>query len=201
MSEATPPAPCARKGEIRARLHAALEAAGARGDVRWAAGRASDFFGPGAWDGSFLGARFWPAALAGKRAQLPIVDLDTAHTYHFTHDVAAALATLGLDPTADGLWMLPCAPAVTTRGLVDRCAEALGRPIAVARTPRLALRALGLVVPIVRELAEMAYQWEEPFVVDDRRWRARFGDGAATSLPAAAAATVAWAQERTARKA
>ncbi|OIQ67682.1 hypothetical protein GALL_507360 [mine drainage metagenome] len=40
----------------------------------------------------------------------------------------------------------------------------------------------------------MRYQWDEPFVVDDRRFRARFG-----LVPAdgdeAAAATVAWARQ------
>jgi hypothetical protein len=41
----------------------------------------------------------------------------------------------------------------------------------------------------------MAYQWEEPFVVDDARFRARFGE-LATPLDVAARETVAWARER-----
>jgi hypothetical protein len=43
----------------------------------------------------------------------------------------------------------------------------------------------------------MAYQWEEPFVVDDARFRARFGD-LATPLDAAARETVAYARARVA---
>ncbi len=199
IDEETPQAPCSRKGEVRARLHDDLVAAAARGDVRAAIGRASDFFGPGAWAGSFLGERFWPAVLAGKRATL-LMDPDTRHTYHFTHDVAAGLVALGLDEGADGLWMLPCAPAVTTRELVGRLGAALGRPIAVRRVPRLALSALGLAVPIVRELNEMRYQWEEPFVVDDARFRARFGDRA-TPLDEAARETVAFARSAVERAA
>ncbi len=195
MDEETPQAPCARKGELRARLHDELLAAARRGDARVAIGRASDFFGPGAWAGSFLGERFWPAALAGKKVQLPVRDLDTPHTYHFTRDVAAGLAALGLDPEAGGLFMLPCAPAVTTRELVRRLGAALGRPIAVGRVPRFALVAAGLVVPIVRELNEMAYQWEVPYVVDDARFRARFGD-LATPLDEAARETVAFARRK-----
>lgn len=194
MTEETPQAPCSRKGEVRARLHDDLVAAVRRGDARIAIGRASDFFGPGAWAGSFLGERFWPAVLAGKPATL-LVDPEVRHTYHFSRDVAAGLVALGLDPSADGLWMLPCAPAVTTRELVARFAGALGRDVPVRRVPRLALAALGLVVPIVRELNEMAYQWEEPFVVDDARFRARFGD-LATPLDVAARETVAYARAR-----
>ncbi len=192
MREDTPQRPCSRKGELRARLHDDLLAAARRGGVRVAVGRASDFFGPGAAAGSHLGDRFWRGALAGKGGQL-VVNPDTPHTYHFTRDVAEGLAALGLDPAADGLWMLPCAPAVTTRALVERLAAALGRPIRLRRVPPLVLSALALAVPLFRELREMAYQWEEPFVVDDARFRARFGDRA-TPLDQAARETVSWAQ-------
>lgn len=192
MNEDTPQRPSSRKGEIRARLHDDLLEAVARGAVRAAVGRASDFFGPGAGAGSHLGERFWRGVLAGKSGQV-IVNPDVPHTYHFTRDVAEGLAALGLDPGSDGLWMLPCAPAITTRALVERFGAALGRPIAIRRVPPLVLSALSLVVPFVRELNEMAYQWEEPFVVDDARFRARFGDRA-TPLDRAARDTVAWAQ-------
>jgi nucleoside-diphosphate-sugar epimerase len=194
MSEDTPQHPCSRKGELRARLHVELLAAAARGDVRVAVGRASDFFGPGAWAGSFLGQPFWPAALAGKPVSL-VIDPEPRHTYHFSRDVAAGLAALGLDPAVDGLWMLPCAPAESTRALTGRFAGALGRPIAIRRVPRLVMGAAGLFLSIARELNEMAYQWEEPFVVDDARFRARFGE-LATPLDVAARETVAWARER-----
>ncbi len=194
MNEDTPQAPCSRKGEIRARLSDDLFAAARRGEVRVAVGRASDFFGPGAWEGSFLGARFWPRVLAGKTGFL-FANPDVRHTFHFSRDVAAGLATLGLDAGAGGLWMLPCAPAITARELVARCAAALGRPIPIRRMPPLAVAAAGLVVPIVRELREMAYQWEEPYLVDDARFRARFGD-LATPLDEAAHETVAYARER-----
>jgi nucleoside-diphosphate-sugar epimerase len=197
MNEDTPQAPCSRKGEIRARLHDELVAAARRGDVRAAVGRASDFFGPGAWAGSFLGERFWPAVLAGGAATV-LFDPDQRHTWHYGPDVAAGLAALGADPAADGLWMLPCAPAVTTRELVGRFAGVLGRRVPVRRVPRLALAAMGLVVPIARELSEMAYQWEAPFVVDDARFRARFGE-LATPLEVAAKETVAYAREKVRR--
>jgi nucleoside-diphosphate-sugar epimerase len=189
LTEATPFAPCSRKGEIRARLHQRLEAAVKRGDVRAVTGRASDFYGPGGV-GTHFADRFWPAALAGKPATL-VIPLDTPHTYHFIPDVAAGLAALGQDAGADGTWMLPCQPAEPTRALIGRLATALGQPIAATRMAPLLVKALGLVMPIVRELGEMAYQWEEPFEVDDARFRARFGDLAAPR-DEAARQTVAW---------
>ncbi len=192
MDENTPQRPSSRKGEIRARLHDALMAAAARGEVRVAVGRASDFFGPNAGAGSHLGDRFWRGVLAGRAGDL-IVEPDVPHTYHFTRDVAAGLVALGVDPNADGLFMLPCEPAVTTRELVARFAAALGRPIAIRRLPPMLLSALALVVPLMRELKEMQYQWEEPFAVSDAKFRSRFGP-LSTPLDDAARETVEWAR-------
>jgi nucleoside-diphosphate-sugar epimerase len=189
LTEETPFNPCSRKGEIRARLHQQLEAAVQRGDVQAVTGRAADFYGPGGVQTLFAD-RFWPAALAGKPAAM-IVPLDPPHTYHFLPDVAAGLAKLGQDPGATGTFMLPCQPAESTRALVGHLAAALGRPITATRMSPLLLRGLGLFMPILRELAEMAYQWDERFEVDDARFRARYGNLAA-SRDEAARQTVAW---------
>jgi nucleoside-diphosphate-sugar epimerase len=181
--------PCSKKGEIRARLHLQLAAAVQRGDVQAVTGRAADFYGPGGTQTLFAD-RFWPAALAGKATPL-IVPLDTPHTYHFLPDVAAGLAALGQDPSASGTFMLPCQPAESTRALVGHLAEALGRPITPTRMSPLLLRGLGLFMPILRELREMSYQWDEPFEVDDSRFRARY-QVPPTPRAEAARQTVEW---------
>jgi nucleoside-diphosphate-sugar epimerase len=193
MDEETPPNPCSAKGEVRARAAEVILAAHRRGDVRAVTGRASDFYGPGGV-GTYFGPQFWQPAMAGKSVPM-IVNPDTPHTYHYLADVAAGLAVLGsaADDALGRSWMLPCAPAETTRAMAGRLASALGRPIRLRRIPGLALRAMGLFSPILRELAEMAYQWDEPFVVDDRRFRARFGLGP-TPLEEGARETVAWAR-------
>jgi nucleoside-diphosphate-sugar epimerase len=177
LDENTPVHPRSRKGAIRARVTERLLEAHRRGEVRAAVGRASDFYGPGGTQ-SHLGDEFWPGVVAGKAGRV-VVDPDAVHTYHYIPDVAAGLAALGgASDDAYGLqWMLPCRPAGTLRELV----------------PRWVLKAGGLFVPILRELDEMAYQWEGPFVVDDSRFRARFGL-APTELDDAARSTVAWAR-------
>jgi nucleoside-diphosphate-sugar epimerase len=194
LNEDTPPNPCSRKGEIRAHAAERLFEAHRRGEVRAVAGRASDFYGPGGAL-TYLGDFFWRPALAGRRVWSP-VDPDALHTYHYIPDVAAGLASLGEAPE-DALgraWMLPCQPAGSLRDLVERIAKVLGRPIAVGRVPKPLLRAVGLFVPLVREMNEMLYQWDEPFVVDDRRFRERFG-AQPTGLEVAASATLAWARD------
>ena len=192
LNEDTPVNPCSRKGEIRARAAERLFAAHERGDVRASCGRASDFYGPGGAQ-TFFGERLWKPALAGRTARVPTAP-DAVHTYHYIPDVAAGLAALGAggEDTLGRPWMLPCAPAGTLRELVARFATTLGRPLPVARLPRPLLTVAGFFVPIVRELDEMSYQWDEPFVVDDARFRARF-DLQPVPPDQAARETVDWA--------
>ena len=194
MDEASPSNPCSAKGEVRARLREALLEAMQRGAVKAAIGRASDFYGPGGV-GTHFGERFWRPALAGKGVG-GLVDPSTPHPYHFIPDVAAGLAALGEDGGAEGTFMLPCQPAEPTTALVARLGAALGQPITLNRIPPLLLRVLSYGMPILKELREMAYQWDEPFVVDDRKFRARFGDLVA-GRDEAAAATVAWGRSIT----
>ena len=53
--------------------------------------------------------------------------------------------------------------------------------------------------PMMRELAEMQYQFQEPFVLDASKYTSMFGAGG-TELTAAIRETVAWyADQRVAR--
>ncbi len=196
MDEDTPAAPCSKKGEIRARVAASLVDAHRRGAARVVLARASDFYGPGG-EQTYFGPQLWRAALRGKAATW-LGNPDTPHSYHFIPDVAAGLAALGLaGGDVDGrVFMLPCAPAEPTRALLARMSAALGREIRIRPMPAAALALVGLAVPIVRELREMLYQWDQPFVIDDRRFRARFPDAVPTDHDAGARETVAWALAR-----
>ena len=195
MTEDLPLAATTVKGRTRAAMTGELLAAAAAGRVRIAIGRASDFFGAGVTEGSVLGRRVFGNALAGRRADF-IGDPGLPHTYSYVPDIAAGLATLGTDPRAAGqVWHLPGPPTVTTRALLDLTAAEVGHPVAIRSVSRRALRALGLVSPMMRELAEMAYQFEEPFSLDTARYEATFGP-AGTPLAAAVAATIAWYRTR-----
>ncbi len=194
IDELSPISPCSRKGEVRAEVAELLFAAHRRGEVQATVGRASDFYGPGG-AATFVGDHFWPAALAGKTVRLPF-DPDAVHTYHYIPDVAAGLAALG-GAEADVCgrpWMLPCAPAGSLRQLVARFAPHLVRDIHLARIPGWVLGAAAVFSPLLREVNEMRYQWQEPFVVEDSRFRARFGL-APGDADEAASATVAWARQ------
>ncbi|HVN79431.1 MAG TPA: NAD-dependent epimerase/dehydratase family protein [Terriglobia bacterium] len=194
LDEETPINPCSRKGEIRARAAERMFEAHRRGDMLATTGRASDFYGPGGTL-THLGDQFWRQALKRKTARV-LVNPDAVHTYHYIPDVAAGLAVLGTAPddVYGKPWMLPCAPAGTLRDLVGGFSQVLGREIRVASVPRWMVTTLAVVVPLLGEIGEMQYQWDEPFVVSDRRFRERFG--LQPEAPdVAAAATIAWAKQ------
>jgi nucleoside-diphosphate-sugar epimerase len=190
MTEDMPLAATSVKGATRAAMTGELLTAAQAGRVRIAIGRASDFFGPGVTETS-LGERVFGNAVRGRRADF-IGDPDLPHTYSYVPDVAAGLATLGSDERAVGaVWHLPGPATATTRQVLELIAGEVGHPVAVRSVPKLVLRALGLVNPLMRGLAEMAYEFEEPFVLDTSKYESTFGS-AATPLGTAVAATVAW---------
>ena len=115
-----------------------------------------------------------PAALAGGKGQV-IGDVDLPHTFTFIRDYARGLTTLGARDEAFGqVWHVPSAPTTTQRELLRLVWEEAG-----AGAPRFdaapgwLVRALGLFSPIMRELAEMLYEWERPYVRGPLEVRAR----------------------------
>jgi nucleoside-diphosphate-sugar epimerase len=183
------------KGRTRAAMTGELLAAADDGRARIAIGRASDFFGPGVTE-STLGERVFANALSEKRADF-LGNPDLLHTYSYVTDIAAGLATLGTDERAIGqVWHLPGPETVTTRAILELVAGVVGHPVEVRSLPKLAVRVLGLVNPMMRALAEMAYEFEEPFVLDTTKYESTFGP-AGTPLADAITKTVAWYRSRT----
>ena len=194
MTENLPLAATSVKGRTRAAMTQELLAAAEAGRVRIAIGRASDFLGAGAVDSS-LGERVFGNAVAGKSADF-VGNPDLPHTYSYIPDIAAGLATLGTDERAiGGVWHLPGPETVTTRELLELVAADVGHPVGVRVLPKLAVRALGVFNPTIRELVELSYEFEQPFVLDTSKYESTFGT-TATPLKTAVTATVNWYRNR-----
>jgi nucleoside-diphosphate-sugar epimerase len=188
MTEDLPLSATTVKGRTRAAMTHDLLTAASTGRVRIAIGRAADLFGAGVTESS-LGRQFFPNAVSGKKVDF-IGDPDLLHTYSYVPDVAAALAVLGTDERAVGqVWHLPGPETTTTRAILDMVETRLGHPVGIRVMPRLALRAIGLVNPMMRGLAEMEYEFEEPFVLDTTKFTSMFG-GETTPWGEAVATTV-----------
>jgi nucleoside-diphosphate-sugar epimerase len=192
MTEDTAYAATDSKGRVRAAMATDLLNRHARGELRVALGRASDYYGPYGTV-STLGQSFFGAAVRGRTVNA-VGSVQTPHSLAYLPDVAAGLLTLAERDPADGrAWHLPVAEPLTTRAFADLLAAEIDRPVRLRAAGARTLRLLGLAVPMMRELAGVAYQWEHPFVADDSAFRATFPDAVSvTPHPAAIATTVRW---------
>lgn len=179
-----------RKGKVRSEAARRVLEAHQTGKVRAAIGRASDFYGPGVLD-SAAGERMFLPALKGKAAE-GLGDIDAPHTYTFINDFGEGLAILGDREEALGqVWHVPNAETVSTRRFIELIFEELGQPAKITSMGKMMLRIGGLFIPGAREMVEMAYEFEKPFVVDDRKFVSAFGNHP-TPLHEGIRQTVAW---------
>lgn len=175
ITETLPDAATDHKGRLRAQVWADARAAHDAGRVRAVEVRASDYMGPGVGANGHV-SRQVPGALRGRRA-LMMGRTDLPHTFTDVGDVARTLVAAAEDPGAHGrAWHVPSNPAVTQAQALTDVLASVGRPpVRVSSLRGGALAAAGLVSPLMREIREIIYQWERPYVMDDSAARARFG--------------------------
>jgi nucleoside-diphosphate-sugar epimerase len=170
MTEGDPDRPNSVKGEVRAKLWADALAAG----IRTAEVRGSDYLGAGA--ASFFTAGVLPGILAGKKTAVP-ADLDAPHSWTYVGDVARTLvAVAGDDKVWGRVWHVPTAPAVSIRELASAAAELAGVPAPrLSPMPPAVLWLGGLFNRQAREIRELQYQFQAPFVLDSTQAQDAFG--------------------------
>lgn len=194
----TPQRPTTRKGEIRVAMEAELREHGERHGLRATVLRAGDFFGAGA--GNWFDQAVVKSLAAGKLVYPG--PLDVAHAWAYLPDLArafVAVAEHGLaQPGPAGLRDLPFAGHTLTGAqllaALERAAAALGIvPRGGFRhggMPWGVIRVAGVVYPLWRELARMAYLWEVPHALDGSALAALPGMPVPTPIDAALRASL-----------
>ncbi len=174
MTEDLPLIAKGHKGRTRADMWGDALVAQQVGRVRVAEVRGSDYIAPG--PSSHLGDRVVPRVLAGKGVAV-MKSADTPHTWTAVNDVARLLVAVASDQRGWGrAWHVPSNPPRTQREAVgDLCRVAGVDSVRVSEHPALLIRALGLVNPLIREFAEVSYQFENPFVLDSAAAQRTFG--------------------------
>jgi len=168
--------PSDHKGALRARMWREALAAHEAGHVRVTEARSSDYIGPTLPVSSGLLPRYADAVLAGRPAAV-FADPDQPHTWTAIEDVAETLAVLGRDERAWGAaWIVPSNPPATVRQVLRSLSEQAGAGEPRLRVvPRWLLRAGGGVVPLLREVTGVLYQFDAPFIADGSETSATFG--------------------------
>lgn len=173
IHEGLPDSATYTNGRIRAEMWADALSAHRAGRVRTVEVRASDYAGPGVHSHLSVAA----TALLGRRTARVIGSADQPHTWTDTRDTARLLVAAAADESAHGrTWIVPSTPPRTQREALADLAIAAAVPVVkIASVGRRTLRVLGLVNGPLGALATTAYQFDRPFVVDDRAARAHFG--------------------------
>ncbi|HVO08332.1 MAG TPA: NAD-dependent epimerase/dehydratase family protein [Burkholderiaceae bacterium] len=182
LSERTPQQPTTRKGRVRVQMEGELRALAGRGELRSIVVRAGDFFGGGT--GSWLDLVITKSLQRGKLVYPG--PLDVPHAWAYLPDLARAFVAAAshageLPPFAD----LPFAGHTLTGAqlldAIERAARALGVAPAGGAAfkrggmPWPLLKLGGLVVPMLREIAEMSYLWRVPHALDGSALQAAVG--------------------------
>ena len=161
------------------------------GKTRVAAVRGSDFYGPDV-PNSVISTFGIARLLEGKPALIPY-DCDFPHDFTYVPDFARAVVDLvdAPDDAYGQAWNVPNAPTRTLRALLALSAGIAHVPLNVQVVPSWARPIWELLIPPLRELAEMSFQTDRPYLVDTSKFRSRFG-WTATPFEDGLAATVAW---------
>jgi nucleoside-diphosphate-sugar epimerase len=194
IDESTPQRPTTAKGRLRVEMEVELERRAAAGRLRATIVTAGDFFGGGS--GSWLDQVVVKSMRRGRLVYPG--DPALLHAWAYLPDLAQAFVALATQADAPRFERLAFAGHAVIGheflGAVERAAAALGR--APARgwrhgtMPWRLIAAIGLVVPLWRELARMAYLWRVPHGLDGRVLARRCPTLRTTPLDAALAASL-----------
>jgi nucleoside-diphosphate-sugar epimerase len=106
-------------------------------------------------------------------------------------DPEAAKIACDDDDVYGQAWHVPSAPALPVRTVLEMIYKEAGHPLKVRTGTGLMLNVLGLFEPNLREMKEMLSQWTRPYLVDHKKFAARFWDDY-TPLEVGIAETVRW---------
>jgi nucleoside-diphosphate-sugar epimerase len=177
------------KPAARAEVTKLWMAAAAAGQIKIAALRAPDFYGPHV-ELSLWGPESLGAIAKGKAGRIPM-PFNIPHDFAYVPDFARAVVTLleASDDAYGQAWHVPMAPTRTAREIINIAEHHLGHKVKVSTVPPLMLKLLGLFIPFIREFNEMSFNFDRPYQVDASKFSKRFWSDA-TPFEVGVAATV-----------
>jgi nucleoside-diphosphate-sugar epimerase len=175
ITEKLPVDPPSKKGKIRAVLVESFWRAVKEEGLQGCIARCADFYGPGKSQNDVLGQAVFAPLSKGQTANWT-GGLDYKHAFTYTPDAGKATALLGNSPEAYGqAWHLPTAPnPYTGRELVEKIAAEFGVKAKMRGMNRSMATILGLFIPLLREVKEMMYQYEQDYIFSSDKFEAQF---------------------------
>jgi nucleoside-diphosphate-sugar epimerase len=175
MTEETPIRPASKKGVVRSQLVRMITDEVDSGNLEALIARSADFYGPSIKGSSVLTETVMNNLAIGKKANW-LGSARYRHSYTYTPDAGEATALLG--NTADAynqVWHLPTASNPWTGGeWIEAIANELGVEPRYRSVSKFMVRIIGVFDPVMRELAEMMYQYDRDYVFDSGKFERRF---------------------------
>ncbi|AXE20473.1 NAD-dependent dehydratase [Runella rosea] len=181
MTEESKMNPPSEKGKVRKQVIDMIFEAIKAKKINALIARSADFYGPGI--GTSMLQETVSKNLQKDKAAQWIGGMDFKHSATYTPDAARATALLGNTPDAyDQVWHLPTYPdAPTGREWTELFAKEMNKKAKVSAIPKFMLKILGWFIPILGEVYEMTYQFEQPYFFDSAKFMKRFPDFKTTS--------------------
>ncbi len=175
MTEATPYAPCSKKGEVRAQIATNLMNQVKAGAVTALIARSADFYGPSTPHGVPNILVFEAFAKGAKASWL--VNADVRHSFTYIPDAVRGVVALAEKESAwNQVWHLPTAPSPPTgREFIAMAAKEFNVAPKFRVLSRSMIRIVGLIDSNVRESYEMLYQSDSPYLFDSTKFAKEFG--------------------------
>lgn len=151
--------------------------------------RLPDYYGPSANQASYLGS-----TLEGISAGKPSVFIGTmkvAREFVYLPDAAIMIVELAIREDAyEQNWHIPASGVISGRDFVKIAQRAAGTSKPVIPLGKMGLSFLGLFSPVMKEVVEMLYLTEEPFVLSGEKYKRLVGPIPATPYEIGIKATI-----------
>jgi nucleoside-diphosphate-sugar epimerase len=167
--------PQTRKGKVRKTIADMILEAHKTKKIQAVIGRSADFYGPNAKNSSlYIG--FLQRTLNGKNPQW-LSKPNQEHTYAFTTDNGKALVELALnDSTYGEVWHLPVGKKITIEEILKIINKELNTNYKISYMPKFLLAISSFFVPILKEVKEMLYQFNNTYDMSCKKFQKKFPD-------------------------
>ena len=174
MTEETPINPISEKGKVRAQIAKMLLDAINKNEVTGIIARSADFYGPNV-ENSALTLTVYNNLLKNKNPQW-IGKLDVIHSFTNIIDIGKSAAILGNTKDAfNQIWHLPTTEEkLTSRKWIEIYMQEMQMKKNINAIPAWAIGPLGIFIPILKELKEMAYQYEMDYFFNSTKFNKQF---------------------------
>ena len=135
------------------------------------------------------------AALQKKTVNM-LGDLNQPHSFTYVKDFGKALAIAGTDERAIGkIWHVPSGKPYTQSELAEMLSKELGYQVKTRATGKFILSIIGLFNKEAKEVIEMLYEYNEPFIMNSDLMGSTYGLKS-TSMEQRIKETLEWAKIR-----